>query len=159
MQQSKPIMRLATPDDVRPIFELSNDSVVRQSSFHPAKINYTSHKKWFYNKVTDQNVVFLVALMDGMFAGQVRFEIAASSEALISLSVVQKFRGMGIGSFLITEGIVHLREIKPEVKKVIAYIKSDNESSLKLFKKNGFVFQKDLYIAGREAVEYELSLD
>jgi ribosomal protein S18 acetylase RimI-like enzyme len=157
MEEIKFTMRIARVEDIHSVFELSNELDVRENSFHHEKIKYRSHKKWFLNKITDNNVLFLVSLVNGDFAGQVRFEIT-TDESLISLSVVNNFRGKGVGSFLIKEGLKQLKQVKPEVKKVFAYVKEDNKASVRLFKKNGFSLQKKVYVAGQKSFEFIFSM-
>ena len=138
--QSKWHFRRAQEKDCLDIFNLSNDKIVRNNSLNTERINWEDHVKWFNEKIIDPNYVFYVLVSEkDEFIGQVRFEIELQ-DAVISLSIIKKFRFLGAGSWLLKKIIPVFLKEKPLVKKIKAVIKPDNLASIKVFEKVGFVF-------------------
>lgn len=138
-------------DDLMDIYKLSNQDSIRAMSFYQDKIKLKDHKKWFAKKIKDKNVVMLKATIDDKLAGQVRLE-AEGSEAVIGVSTSEKFRGRGIASCLLQEAA---RQAKQKGLTVInAYIKPENQPSINLFEKNGYVFAGKKKQAGAQANKY-----
>lgn len=147
------IIRPAEDKDMRIIFNLANDEVVRKSSFNSAKIKLKDHKKWFKNKINHKNHLILLAEIKGTFTGQVRFEINRQL-SIIGVSVCREFRGHGLGTIIIKKGLEYLKLTRPTIKRILAYIREDNPTSVKLFKKCGFKYNKKIVINGNKAFKY-----
>ncbi|MFA7252984.1 MAG: GNAT family N-acetyltransferase [Patescibacteria group bacterium] len=143
--------------DMLSVFNLSNEPDVRAVSFNNDEIKLEDHKKWFAKKIADKDAIFLKAEVDGKFAGQIRYEIEGN-EALVGISVSKDFRGMGIGSILLSKGAKYIAENRPEVTLIRAYIKISNQASVHLFEKNGFKLNKKETIDGNEAFLYLLEI-
>jgi RimJ/RimL family protein N-acetyltransferase len=131
----KLILRVANEKDMLKLFEWANDEQVRKNSFNQDKIELQQHKIWFENKCKDSACLILVASVDQMDVGQIRFEI--------DFSINKEFRGKGYGSDIIKRGMVELFGIKPSVKKIIGKVKKGNTSSGKAFLKAGFKLAKN----------------
>ena len=148
----------ATPTDMTNVFHLSNNKAVRANSFNSQPIKLAEHKAWFAQKLRDRNSLILIAKHGGQFVGQIRFDIK-DNVATGGISLDPKFRGKGLASVILLQGINYLHSAKPQVKVIIAYIKPQNTPSIKLFEKNGFVFVKQTTINKQDAVEYQLNLE
>ena len=146
-------LRRAKQSDIWQIFELSNDQIVRSNSFHPEIITRSHHKSWFYNKLNDDNCLFLVAEVGTSFAGQIRFNLECD-QALISLSVTKAFRGLGLGKKLLKESLEYIKSEFPIIIKVIARVQEDNKYSINLFKSCDFKLMDKLLIENQKAVEF-----
>lgn len=145
-------LRLAKKKDLMKVFYLSNDDLVRENSFKPNKIKLTDHKKWFLDKLKDKNTLILIAEQKECFVGQIRFKF--EKENVIGISISPEFREKGLGSQLITEGLKYVKKTKPEIKKITAYIKTDNIASVKTFEKAGFFLDKELIINKCQTLRY-----
>ena len=145
-------LRPANQKDIMQIFNLANDTLVRQYSFKTKIIKLTDHKKWFLEKLKDKNSLILIAEKDNQFVGQVRFDFG--DENIIGVSICPMFRGKGIGSKLIIEGIEFVQNIRPSIENIIAYIKIENTASIKSFEEAGFSFDNKLIIDNQQALRY-----
>ncbi|MFA5059078.1 MAG: GNAT family N-acetyltransferase [Candidatus Omnitrophota bacterium] len=121
--------------DIKSIFELSNQPMIRQGSFAPRKITWPEHQKWFAKTLSDPKTLFLVAYAKDDLLGQIRFCIQ-KKKAVVSISVDPLFQQCGIGKKIFEDGIRFLYQKR--IDKIIAYIKSDNTSSQEFFKSLGF---------------------
>ncbi len=127
----------ATIDDMLDLFELANDPEVRKNSFNQEKIDLETHKKWFNNRVDNDDFLLLVARVENNFFGHAIFEKNLQDEFIISIYINQIFRGRGLGKNFLK---ILLKEIFlfKRYKKIIAKIKFQNIASLKIFLDNDF---------------------
>jgi RimJ/RimL family protein N-acetyltransferase len=137
--------------DMLDVFNLSNQASVRANSFNQDKIELEGHKKWFAKKLKDENSIMLKASINGIMAGQVRIDIEESN-GLIGVSVSDNFRGRGIGSRLIEAAIGRAKD--RDIKIIEACIKPENQASIKLFEKNGFIYDSKTEFSGCKASKY-----
>jgi len=133
-------LRPANKNDCQLLWEWTNDSEVRRSSFNMAYISWEEHINWFNNKLNDPNcIIFIAEDSTGTPIGQIRFDIIGE-EAEISISVDNSFRGLGYGVVMIRKGAEEI--FQKNIAKIIhALVKLDNIASAKSFDKAGF---KDL---------------
>lgn len=125
-------LRRATIGDMEAIFALSNEDVVRQQSINSSPIQWDDHQKWFSEKITDVSCEFyLVETGEGHFVGQVRIE--ARDENVISISISKEFRGKRLAATIL-EKASSMSNFQP----ITAYIKKDNQASLKSFEHAGY---------------------
>lgn len=146
-------LRPATCNDIYDVFELSNEEEVRMNSFNTSKIGFEEHKKWFKNKIEDQNCVFLLIEIANEFAGQVRFDLE-DDFATVSISIKKEFRQFGLGKDFLIKSLDHLKLNFPQIRVVKAYIKEENQKSLKLFESLGFKYKESVLIKNQKAFEY-----
>lgn len=151
--EQKIIFRKAEIKDMDNIYELSNEAEVRKNSYNSEKIELQTHKKWFLDKLNDRNCLFLVAEMDELFLGQVRFDIR-KEEALVSISIVREYRDIGLGDLILEKSMGILRTEKHAVTGVRAYVKERNMNSAKLFEKKGFKLVNNIKIKGQDSFDY-----
>lgn len=137
----------ATMEDIDLLFEWSNDSECRKNSFNSEKIEYSEHKKWFLNKMSDANCKIYLYVYNDEKIGQVRLELQESS-GLIGYSIKKDYRGQGHGS-----RILSLLENKLEntddtkIKYLIGKVKIENLASQKVFEKLDYTSDsKDGYV-------------
>jgi UDP-2,4-diacetamido-2,4,6-trideoxy-beta-L-altropyranose hydrolase len=151
-------LRKAKTFDAKSIYSLSNEKLVRTNSINQNPISWKEHLKWYDKKIHQKNYDFFVAYNYKNFVGQIRFEIE-SSLAVISVSLAKNFRGKGLSSKIISEGSKLVFLNRKNVKKIFAYIKPENNSSLKAFIKSGYGFLRkdeidkqhfDVYVLKRD---------
>lgn len=125
-------LRPAGPDDARLIFDWANEPATRAASFSSERIPWEQHRDWFTRKLRDPDCHFFVVLgLQQKPIGQVRFD-RIGADAVISLSLDAGARGRGIGSAVISAACRELFQ-KSDTPAVTAYIKPDNEASLRAF--------------------------
>ena len=127
----------ATIDDMLDLFELANDPEVRKNSFNQEKIDIETHEKWFNNRVDNDDFLLLVARNGVNFIGSIRFEKDIDNKFIISIQIHKNFRGKGLGKKLLQNAIKKLFNQK-ENPIIIAKIKSNNLSSIKIFSDSNF---------------------
>lgn len=132
-------LRLADYNDCEILWEWVNDPDVRKASFSSEKISWETHKAWLKGKLKDSNSYIFIALNEKKQPiGQVRFDLKTKNNAEIDISIDSEKRGEGYG-LLILEQAVNEFFKKTQVEICTAWIKSENQSSQKLFTKAGFV--------------------
>jgi len=147
------ILRKARPADMLGIFSLTNESSVRRASFQQKVISLDDHKKWFEEKVSDSSCLFFVVEFEKKIIGQLRLDIE-SHTALISISVAQKFNGMGVGGLLMGYAVNYIRSHQIQISRIIARIKTDNIASRNFFEKSGFKRKRHLQTNTQKIDEY-----
>ena len=136
-RECAPIYRIrsATEADIKSVFDLSNDPVVRKSSIHCEPIAWDCHVTWYASRLLRSESPFFIIEHDatGDFIGQLRLDQQDDGSMLISLSIASEWRGKGIGSSVIRRAIQ-----MTDSKMVTAMIREDNASSRRSFEKAGF---------------------
>ena len=130
-------IRPASKKDCQLIWKWANDPEVRAVSFSSEAISYEQHVRWFALRLKDIHCFFYIAeTATHEPIGQIRYELDGN-EATINISIDQQFRGKGYGSSLIK--LASKKFFNASAAQIIhAYVKADNELSLKAFKKAGF---------------------
>lgn len=135
--QANIILRRATSDDMMLYFEWANDPDVRKNSFSQEPISLEAHKSWFAKKLGDENAVLYVLEVEGVAAGQIRFDLK-NGEAEIGFSIAQKFRGKGLGSDILRYSCTALWQEKGTSLSINGAVKAENIASGRAFKRAGF---------------------
>lgn len=144
-------MKYASLEDVKSVFELSNDPVVRAVSINSDPILYENHVQWFKKIIHDADVLFLLFHEVNELVAQVRFKKIPDNEAEISISLSAKYRGTGIASKVLDSANAELRA-RWNIHCIKAVVKCDNETSLVFFRKNGYVDRSTVVINGTACV-------
>ena len=127
-------LRLARADDAAFLLKVRNDPQTRHWSRTEHEITAKEHAAWLA-ATTDR--VF-IAEVDGEPVGTLRL-VRHPHELEMSLAVAPAHRGKGYAVEIIRLGA------KEAWVPVVAYVRVDNERSLKAFKRAGFV-QDDTYV-------------
>ncbi len=131
---TKYIFRFANLGDSENLFNWRNSSSIRSISKYKEVFDYESHLKWLKKKLSNKNVLFLIAEFLSKPIGVIRFEIE-ENEAVISIYKVPKSpRSFG----LIKKSSIWLFSNYPNIKKIKAEILANNEKSYKAFSSAGF---------------------
>ena len=130
-------LRPVREDDCRLLWEWANDPEARAVSFSSEPIAWEQHVEWFESKLKDPRCIFYIAMnSDGLPIGQVRYDLDGN-EAVISISIDQRFRGKGYGSTIIWLASQKLFEVS-DVTVIHAYVRQSNPASARAFVKAGF---------------------
>ena len=146
-------LRPVIEDDCEILWHWANDPVIRSVSFVSEYISWSDHVQWFASKLGEQNCIFYIALnQDNVPIGQVRYELL-NQEATISLATSESFRGLGYGSRIILLGCQKIGQ-SSLAKKINAYVKPNNLSSINVFLKSGFKNKGETIIQGQPAFHF-----
>lgn len=150
-------VRAATDQDSRQLWEWANDPGVRDSAFQQAAIPWETHERWFAEKKNARNtVIYIGSEVDGPPLGQVRFDWTSDGTAHVDVSVAPPSRNAGWGSALIRRAVDEVFATRP-VRKIEAFVKPENVSSLRAFERAGFANHGEIRKDGHAAVRCSLS--
>jgi L-amino acid N-acyltransferase YncA len=148
-------IRKAKSEDIREVFNPSNQDYVREYSINKEKIKWENHVRWFNDIIQDRNNLFYVVTDNTeRFLGQIRYNIE-TDKATVSISLSHLITGKGLSRPLLLESINKLLSEKKEVTEIIAYVSENNAASVKLFERAGFSLHENQngllkYIYSRE---------
>ena len=144
-------MRLAKEEDLLPLFELTNDRMVRQNSFSTHAISLDEHRNWFYATLKNRARRLFVFYEKEKLIGQVRFDIEENNSAVISISIGANYRGFGLAPCLLEKALRHFHDRERQISKIYAYVKTENMASRYAFIHAGF---KDCVSDNKHALKY-----
>ena len=137
-------IRPAEERDCYDIWAWRNNPLVRKWSFFSNTIDYLSHKKWFNEKMKDTSEIMYVCENSDFYKiGQARFKLEGG-EVYISANLNPGFIGRGIGTRVIEMATWEYFRTGDKMDVVRAKIKNNNIASKKVFKKAGYVCEKEL---------------
>ena len=127
-------IRLITPADELLLLRWANDPEARMQSFNQKLISAEEHAQWFANKLSDPDSLILIGEDEhGLPLGLVRFDInREKAEALISISIDQSLRGLGLSTKLLKSALQYWHSIALNIK-LIAEVRDSNRRSQRLF--------------------------
>jgi UDP-2,4-diacetamido-2,4,6-trideoxy-beta-L-altropyranose hydrolase len=136
-------LRAAREGDCRLLWEWANDPDVRAQSFSSERIPWETHVSWFNAKLAETRStaskcrLFVAEDEDGMAIGQIRFELRADAGWDVGISLSSGSRGRGVASELIETGVRELMK-RNGSSRIHAYVKPENEPSVKSFERARF---------------------
>lgn len=132
-------IRMAELKDMKEVFELSNEDVVRKFSISKEKIKWDDHVQWFKKNIHDENVIYYIVINEeDRILGQIRYNINESS-AIVTINLLDNIRGKGFSKRILFKANQELFASKKSIKTVVAYILKDNIASIKLFESLEFL--------------------
>lgn len=146
-------LRAACRDDCGLIFRWANDPDCRAASFSTGLIPWEEHVRWFEGKLADPDCTLFIALdQKSSPMGQVRFEVKGKV-AVISVSIDPCIRGQGMGSLMVLRAAEEIFKRRP-ISLVNAFIKPENQRSIRAFEKAGFTLAGQEVVKGCQALRY-----
>lgn len=128
-------LRRAEPRDIRAVFELANDPVVRANSIHTEPISWETHVTWFNNALANKDLLFFVVETEtGKLIGELRLQNECTAW-VVTIHICHLFRGKHIGEWMLSE-IIN----RTKIRQFVAFVKPDNAPSNQLFTKMGYVY-------------------
>jgi RimJ/RimL family protein N-acetyltransferase len=147
----RPVVR----EDCRVLWEWANDEESRRSSFQSGQITWDEHVRWFESKMGDSKCIFFMATNpEDVPVGNVRYELN-NCRAVVSINMAPPFRSNGLGKQVLRIATQELFG-SSKATAVEAYVKSENQRSLRLFAGAGFERQEDSIVAGQQAAHFVL---
>ena len=143
--------REANKNDVKIYFEWTNDSLVRSQSFQSDDIQYEDHVRWFESKIEDSKTLMLLFSDEEKHIGQVRIE-QKPDENFISVSLAASSRGKRFGSRILRLASIEFQKIIGGA--ISAYIRKDNQASIRSFESAGYVLESSLEINNIPSLKY-----
>ncbi|MCE3294322.1 MAG: hypothetical protein K0R65_36 [Crocinitomicaceae bacterium] len=135
------------------LFEWTNDPVTRSNSFQSNAVAYDEHVNWLEKKLESPDTFYLIAEVSGEPAAFVRFD-GISAETVIGINIAKDFRGKGLaGQILMDSCTLFHYQFEGDI---YAYIKTENEASVKAFQKAGFHLVENVIIHNFKAYKYRL---
>ncbi|WP_425806403.1 GNAT family N-acetyltransferase [Desulfitobacterium sp. Sab5] len=134
---SNVFLRPVNWSDVDFLYEWANDKLVRNNSFSTAIIPYDEHKRWFENCMADRNTIMYMLCNNELKIGQIRLNCEEDT-AKVNYSVSKEYRGLGYGKIMIHYMEKKILLDRPDIKFIIAFVKSENEASKKVFEESGY---------------------
>jgi len=150
-------IRKASSSDILNTFNLSNDSIVRQSSFTSDPILFQNHEKWF-NQILDNKSILFYVIHDGEnFVSQIRYKKTSDTACEISISITEEYRGKHVGSQCLS---LSIQELKKEWKccSIVAEVKEENSASNNFFLKNEFYLVRKYLKDGNTVFVYNRNI-
>ncbi|MFZ3263887.1 MAG: UDP-2,4-diacetamido-2,4,6-trideoxy-beta-L-altropyranose hydrolase [Terriglobales bacterium] len=153
-------LRQLRETDCQLLFSWANDPGVRSASFHSAPVQWEEHRQWFEQKLFAQklpdplSVIYIAETRTGEPVGQVRFHLDRDGErqrATLSIVVAPQFRGAGWGKELIAFSIRRLAR-EHSIHRVDAFVKPENQPSIRLFESAAFRQAGSKQVAGQPAL-------
>lgn len=148
-------LRPVRQDDCKLLWDWANDPEVRAVSFSAEPIPWEHHINWFQARLNAPNCWFYIALnRDDVPIGQIRYDLERD-RAVVSISVARNFRHQGYGSTLIRLASQQLFQ-DSDVTMIHAYIKPENETSMRVFLKADFQDMGTTIVKGHQAIHLVL---
>jgi len=144
-------LRCAEKHDAWDVWSWANDPLTRSVSFSSGVIPWEEHCAWFAQRLSDPACVFLIADLDQVPAGQIRFEVLGS-DATVSVGLGANVQGRGLGTEVIRQGTAFVFGHVTSLSRVVAYIKSENLASIRAFDKAGYMEGGFSMVKGHRAV-------
>lgn len=130
------IVRPATPEDSRIIWEWRNDPVTISTSRSQAEVEWEGHSKWFPAKLASPGTVFIVGITDGPL-GLTRFDFLPSGVWATSVNLNPAYRGKKLSSPMLSSAMEWMKSEK-DAGKFSTEIKDGNIPSIKMFGRCGY---------------------
>lgn len=130
-------LRPACADDVAVVFEWRNDPFIVRKGSQQRTVTWTEHCAWFATQLTNPSSRIYLIHVGREPAGQVRFHMEGTSEAEVSLYLLERFTGHGHGVVALQTACWQLFG-ETQIERVSAFVRADNEPSARAFLKAGF---------------------
>ena len=132
------MITLAVKEDIDNLLCWRNDPEMVRLSTSQRRVEWSEHCRWFESVLLEIDTLVFIIRHDlaKNDCGYVRLT-QEENQAVISIFLIAGYRGKGIGISAINAAVRYAFK-RWDIKKVIAYIREENESSINVFKKAGF---------------------
>jgi RimJ/RimL family protein N-acetyltransferase len=119
------------------VFRWRNDPFLVARASSQKSVTWEEHVRWFQETITGIERKMFIVLVDGVPAGQVRFERLEADACVISAYMLEPYTGRGLGVEAIQKACGYLFE-DWAVRNIVAFVREDNLPSQSGFRKAGF---------------------
>jgi UDP-2,4-diacetamido-2,4,6-trideoxy-beta-L-altropyranose hydrolase len=141
------ILRDVTDLDRELIWQWANDEETRKASYSQAHICWDEHIQWFDSVQRQKNHRFYIANNGSKNpVGQIRFA-SDDKDTIVSFSIAPDSRRRGYGETILLKAAEKLFN-ETNIEQILAYVKSENMSSLRVFQKAGFRLVETVVFCG-----------
>ena len=145
--------RKVNEDDLTLLYNWSNNKVVRENSYNKSEISFADHSQWFLRKLSDSNSLVLIAIINEKESGTIRYEFDTDSTT-VGISISEEFRGRNLGSTMLRQSAI--KYVETICFPVLAFIKVENDASVRAFKCAGYKFYRNEVVKGANSYVYKL---
>lgn len=138
-------LRPANESDIQLLFDWANDPSVRSRSFSTEPILMQDHEKWFSACMQSDKCAIFILYQGEVAIGQVRCELIKNDECKISYSIDLRYRGLGYGTAILKLAKDKIKSRYPDVRRIAAEVKPDNDASKHALTSAGFIQKNLLY--------------
>ncbi len=151
-------VRPATIDDARQLFAWQQDPAVRAASFTAGPADFAQHRQWLEKSLSDPNLwIDLFTWGPQAVVGCVRWAIE-DGRGTIGIVIDRAYRGRGLAPPMLRQAVRRLREIRPDVDTIDAWIRPGNQGSRRSFAAAGFQPQRTGTVHGQPAELWQLEI-
>jgi UDP-2,4-diacetamido-2,4,6-trideoxy-beta-L-altropyranose hydrolase len=130
-------LKRVSQEDIELLYKWTNDPNVRSMSVNAEPVLWENHVNWFNKNFVNPNTWMFIFSDKEIPVGVIRFDHNNGTYTL-SYSVASEFRNMGYGKRMVGLGI---QKIDKGI--ILAYVKPENISSVKIFLSQGFTQMED----------------
>lgn len=135
------VRRMVKPDSDR-LFAWINEPQTRENSFNSAQVKWDTHVEWLEQRIDSSENLLLIAELEGIPCGHVRYEKQTDGQVLLSFLVASDYRGLGLAGPIILQSF-DLAEEKFGKIEVLAYSLATNIRSHKAMLNAGFQIARE----------------
>ncbi len=140
MIQKSLVARFANFKDSKKIFNWRNSKVVRNFSRDKNIIKIDEHNKWMKEVLTSKNESLIIVQKKQDPVGVVRFTIRSNKNAEVSIYLVPKYIGKGLGKGVLDRAEELFKTKHKNIKYISANVLAENERSKYLFLNNNYKY-------------------
>ena len=122
-------IRKAKSSDSKTVYKLSQEPLVRNTSFKKKKFSFLEHNAWYMKKILSSTSYIWLLNRRSTVYGMIRFDIERK-DFVLSYAIFKRFRGKGYGKSILIKGINKINKIYIRPK-IIAVTKKNNIISQK----------------------------
>jgi UDP-2,4-diacetamido-2,4,6-trideoxy-beta-L-altropyranose hydrolase len=132
-------LRSATYQDRERTFEWRNDPWLVSQGPSENQVDWEDHIGWYSEVLdTELHLLSIVESQDGIGMGTVRLDKTGRDRAIIAIALLRPYVGKGLGIAVLRAACAAGFAQWPWLASVHAYIRKDNQRSLRAFTKAGF---------------------
>lgn len=137
------ILRKAKESDIGDIYRFLHRDFIKKYSEKGERAEWEHHRRWYKFLINSESyLLYIIEDENGRFLGQLKFELEGET-SIISIYLVERARGRGLGKSILEMGINELLHESDEVDVILAYILEENDASIKIFTSCGFEYEGD----------------
>lgn len=142
-----PGLRPARAEDRDLLLAWANDPITRAAGFHPERIDLAAHEHWLTARLADPLGRLWIGEAGGRPVGQLRVDRDETGRGIVGISMAPDARRRGLAGALLRAGMASaVAELG--VTMFVAFVRPDNEASLRLFARAGYIDTGPSELAG-----------